>query len=506
VKRLIPCALALLLAGCGQEDKVAGGNSSEVPNALDGTALDEQGRPLAGAAVRVMAPWAWSDSGKVVDSARTDSLGHWSIAVPEGIWSVLVQSGSSLAVHLASPDGNRRPDTLRPGAWISGTVGGRFARTRVSLVGTPLFAETDSSGSFVLGPLPSGDLTLRLQADSLREDAVVHADPGQVLSTGAWEGAAWGQESATLWPFARTAVVDLSATGARVVGDQVGFVVPVVLDSVLDVGSIDSTGIRFDDGKGKFLPRALSWDAAAGRATAWVRLDTANGNSAKHFLRVLWGRSVRAPSDMPAIFGSDNGFSGAWHLDSASETSGGIGLRWTGSTSTTGSVDGARQLAGSGQWATDSVNLGGTASWTVSLWVRLDAKPSGETLLAGVDGAPDTARWGLSVKDDMTVRLWSGANSGDEIATTTPLAVGTWTRLAATFDAASSRIGLVVDTTIYARTTVKYPAASRSPIHGGSGLRATFDELRLSDTARDVHWSQLEHQTQVRGGVPWIRW
>jgi hypothetical protein len=134
----------------------------------------------------------------------------------------------------------------------------------------------------------------------------------------------------------------------------------------------------------------------------------------------------------------------------------------------------------------------------------MDDKPSGETALAGFAGGADSARWGISVRNDMHLRVWSGADTADQIVTTTPLALSTWTHLVATFDAPTKRIGLVVDTTVYPRNTVAFPTASRQPVVGGIGFPGAFDEIRLSDTARNTEWSQLERQTQ--SGVPWLRW
>jgi hypothetical protein len=495
------------LTSCGQSERVAGGTSSEVPNALNGQLLDGQGRPVVGAAIRAVPTQAFADSGLVVDTVRTDSSGRWFLAVPPGAWTVVAQGAAGWSMRDGFPDGKRHLDTLRSPVWVTGSVGPGFANTKVWLRGTDISAVADSAGSFFLGPMPSGDLRLHIKADSVLQDAVVRADPGQVLSTGTWISANWGQEDYSLWPHARTAVIDLSATGARVVGDQVGFPVPVLLDTVLDVKTVDPVGLRFDDGRGTPYPFSLSWNSTAGRATAWVRLDTANGSSAKHFLRVLWGRRVPVPPDMPPVFPPEAHFTGVWHCDSSLETLSGAALRWTGSQSTAGQVGNARLLAGSGSLSTDSVTLGGTRSWSISLWVRMDAKPTATVNLAGFQDGPDSTDWGISIRgSDEHIRVWSGANSSDDIVSDSALKLATWTHLVATFDAPSNRIGLVVDTTSYPRKTVTFPAASSQAIRGGTGWTGAFDEIRLSDTARAVQWSQLERQTQTTAGVPWLRW
>jgi hypothetical protein len=498
-------ALTTALLGCGKPEQVAGGTSSEVPNALNGQIVDQQGRPVADAAVRVVPSSAWADSGLVLDSARTDSAGRWFISVPTGSWSVVAQGPAGWSMRSGYPDGVRYTDTLRSPVWVTGSVGAGFAHAQIWMRGTTLTAVTDSTGSFFFGPLPSGQLRLHLRADSTSLDGSVHADPGEVVSTGTWLSAFWGQEDYSLWPSARTALIDLSATGANVQGDEPLFPVPVLLDSVLDVRSTDPVSLRFDDGQGVPYPYSLAWDSSGGHALAWVRLDTANGSSAKHLLRVLWGRHAPVPADMPQVFSSSAHFLGAWHCDSATETSSGISLRWTGSSKGTGVVGNARVLAGSGSWSTDSVTLGGTNSWTISLWVRMDAPPTASVVLAGFSGGQDSADWGISLRSsDDHVRVWSGSNSSDDIVSDSALKLSTWTHLVATFDSPSNRIGLVIDTAAYPRKTVTFPTASRQSIQGGIGLAGAIDEIRFSDTARTTQWSQLERQTQI--GVPWLRW
>jgi hypothetical protein len=499
-------ALAALLSSCGQPERVAGGTSSEVPNALNGQLLDGQGRPVVGAAIRAVPSQAWADSGLVVDSVRTDSSGKWFLAVPSGSWTVVAQGPAGWSMRNGYPDGKRYLDTLQSPVWVKGSVGAGFASTKIWLRGTDISAVADSTGTFFLGPLPSGELRLHLKADSIAQDAVVHADPGQVLSTGAWLSANWGQEDFSLWPQARTAVIDFSSSGAHVASDHVHFPVPILLDTVLDVKTTDPVSLRFDNGQGVPYPFSLSWNATSGHALAWVQLDTANGNSAKHFLRVLWGRRVPVPADMPKVFATSAHFLGAWHCDSTVETFSGMALRWAGSQVATGQVGNAQLLNGSGSWSTDSVSLGGVRSWSVSLWVRMDAKPSASVNLAGFNDGPDSTDWGIAIRSsDDHIRVWSGANSSDDIVSDSALKLATWTHLVATFDAATSRIGLVVDTTSYPRKTVVFPAASSQAIHGGIGWTGAFDEIRFSDTARAVQWSQLEAQTQTTG-VPWLRW
>jgi len=515
VRRLGPIALAGLLAACGNDDRMANGTSSEVPNALTGRVMTESGTPAIGCKVRVASSLSWSDSTGRVDSTVTDSAGRWVLPLrsDSGSLVVLFQDAVSMGIASLDPDdhGIARNDTVRAQAWIRGSVVGATGSSKVSLRGTSIWAATDSTGTFLLGPVPAALLDLLVATDSagtslrktLRQNAVAGDTVlAPVLTV---TSATWESENYALWPASRLATIDLTPAGANVTGDHAGFPVPIRLDTVLDVKSTNPGEIRFDNGEGVRYPFTVEqWDAVSGKALVWVRLDTANGSSNKHDLRVLWGRSgARIPSDMPDVFDATNGFAAAWHLDSSREASLAGSLAWTGSIAGTGVWSGAQVLSESDSFASDSVELGGAASWTVSLWVRLDKKPSGETLLAGFSDGPDSVRWGVSIRDDQFVRVWSGADALKSLEADKPLVVGVWTHVAATFESSTERIGLVVDTTVYDRQKVSFPRASRQRMRGGSGASAAFDEIRLSSLDRAPQWSILEGRV---ADPTWLRW
>lgn len=515
MKRLGPIALAGLLAACGSDDRMANGTSSEVPNALTGRVMTESGKPAIGCKVRIASSLSWIDSTGRVDSTTTDSTGRWVLPARSDSGSLVVLFQGDASMGIASLDSGTRgfvgTDTVRAQAWIRGSVVGATGSSKVSLRGTSIWATTDSTGTFLLGPVPAALLDLLVATDSagtprrriLRQDAVA----GDTVLAPALTvtSATWASENYSLWSASRSATIDLTPAGANITGDHAGFPVPVRLDTVLDVKSTNPDEIRFDNGAGVRYPFAVEqWDAASGKALVWVRLDTANGSSNKHDLRVLWGRDgARIPSDMPDVFDATNGFLAAWHLDSSRESSRTRSIAWTGSVAGAGVWGGGRVVSGSGAFASDSVELGGSASWTVSLWIRLDKKPSGETLLAGFSDGPDFVRWGVSVRDDQFVRVWSGADTARSLEADKPLVLGAWTHVVATFESANERLGLVIDTTVYDRQKVSFPGASRQRMRGGSGASAAFDEIRLSSLDRAPQWSILESRT---GAPTWLRW
>ncbi|HNY31001.1 MAG TPA: DUF2341 domain-containing protein [Fibrobacteria bacterium] len=498
---------SLFLWGC-DGDRVAGGTSSEVPNALHGSVVDSRGAPAARCLVTRTPAGVTADSAFSAESTWTDDQGRWNLPLRAGRWTVLFRKANEMALA-EDPSASDAPLRLATGGWLAGRLAQGFSGGRVYVRGTDLQASTDSTGAFLLGPLPAGDLPLLVKADSsgvvrsLR--TVARVQPAEVRSTGTWFSTDFFEEDYSLWPQARLAVVDLSTQGAAVQGDQVAFPVPVRLDSVLDPATTSPGEIRFDDERGTHLPFFVqTWDAATREALVWVRLDTANGNSAKHFLRLHWGRKVAAPTRMPEVFGTPNGFLSA-DVGSSGGDPGPLPLHWESTLPAEGPVGSARLLGDASRWMTDSVELGGTASWTVSLWVKLAEEPSGEVVLAGFDTGADSSRWGLSVKDDRTVRVWSGADPSKDLVHATTLPVGEWVHLAATFDGASRRIGLVVGTEVLARRTVAFPLASRQRIVGAVGFRGAIDQLRISDTAREGSWSQMEARTQDPS-VRWLRW
>jgi hypothetical protein len=517
----ILCAFALL-SGCGvTDDRVAGGTTSEVPNALTGNVVDPSGRPVAGVAIRIASSATWADSVATVDTTRTDSLGRWSLRTLRNAGDVTLylhtaDAGALARLSVGPHDSLVRRDTLRGFAWIRGSVLGATGTARVAVRGTDLVGRADAQGQFLFAA-PPGALNLLVVADSqgvgVRRTLEITTTPGDTTRAGTLSIAplppqAWASEDYSLWDSSRSATIDLTSAGAGISGDHVGFPIPVRLDSVLDIRTAKPGEIRFDNGKGTRYPFEIeTWDTLSGKALAWVRLDTANGRSNKHSLRVFWGRPGAAmPTGMPAVFDASNGFLAAWHLGEATETSRANRLAWQSTTTGEGVFGPMRATTERSSYQTDPVALGGADSWTVSLWVKLDRKPSGEILLAGFRDGPDAANWGLSIRDDLVVRVWSGADMTRSLESPSALPLGKWVRLAATFEAVSSRIGLVVDSTSVNRRTVVFPTASTQRLQNDSGfLQGGVDEIRLSNLDRTTEWSALEAQVGAPG-VAWLRW
>lgn len=501
--------LALTLNGCGQnETLIAGGSSSEVPNALTGTANDASGWPVAGAKVTLRPADHQPGQDAVMDSTTTDSNGAWSLPARSGAWTLELAKGSDGWIAELSTWGHSesRRDTLRQSGWVRGRIS-KLSSTapRVWIAGTAHQALCDSNGVFLLGPLPPAPLRLVSRVDSagipLISQREITPQSADTLEIGDLVGDSWSGEDYALWPASRSAVIDFTVTGGGASGDHAHFPVLVRLDSVLDPAKVARDELRFDDGRGLHLPFEIeTWDTTSHRAEVWVRLDTANGGSSKHLLRAFWGRNHPLPQGAPDVFSEEENHLGVWHSLTQATSS---RLRFLATTATEGIAGSGIRFNGTSSLRMDS--LGHVPQWTIGFWIRPTVKPSGEILLLGVDTLADSLRWGISLRDDLFIKVWSGGSPDKELVSSSALPLGKWTWIAASFDGASSRLSLVVDTVALPRLTVVMPSPSSLPITGMKGFVGDLDELRISDSLRSRQWQQLERQTTATN-VPWIRW
>ncbi len=319
---LLPVFLLGLLGACADTESLAAGSSSEVPNAIAGQVTDSLGAPVAQVTVRIRrtdyVPGLSAEALCPTCSTATDSAGRWATELLPGAWVATFQDEgagddrdpecdceaeerSALAqIAITSETEAVRQDTVgRPG-WVKGHIYGRFDSARVWVPGTSWHAVCSSDGDFILGPLPPQQLRVQARIDSagvsLTDTRDVKAVSGDTVDAGTFHGDQWAGENYLLWPHMRMAVVDLTSKGADISGDHALFPVLVRLDSILDPDTVDRNSLRFDDGTGLHLPFEIeTWDSSSHHADVWVRLDTANGQSCKHFLRAFWGRSTTMP-------------------------------------------------------------------------------------------------------------------------------------------------------------------------------------------------------------------
>jgi len=228
---LFASAVALGLAGCGSEDRSAGGSSYETENAVTATLRLPDGRPATRAVVRAR-PLGWL-SGQPVDSSfdlRSGSDGRIALRLPAGAWRLEARQEGLVA--LLEVPAQRNALDLGPALLAApvSIVGRATPGATIGASGLQHHAVVDAGGGFRIDSLPAGLLVLRergtsarafveAKAGEVRDAGILRADSaGQIflddfedgdsrLRHGAWTGGGW-------WWVAADSGINLSPDGA----------------------------------------------------------------------------------------------------------------------------------------------------------------------------------------------------------------------------------------------------------------------------------------------------
>ena len=120
----------------------------------------------------------------------------------------------------------------------------------------------------------------------------------------------------------KTVRLNTTASGAQIAGNVYGFPVLVRLTSSnFDFTQAQSNGgdLRFTNQDNSPIAYEIErWDAAAGAAEVWVKMDTDLWGRQRPSHHHVLGKSGRArASSSASVFDTANGFQGVWHLDGA---------------------------------------------------------------------------------------------------------------------------------------------------------------------------------------------
>lgn len=208
-------ACGLVLIGCGEPDRSAGGSSYETENAVAARIVHPDGSPASGALVRAR-PLGWLDGDHAIPSldVRTDAEGRLQLELAEGPWRLEARQSGVVAV-LDVPARQRALDmgTVRL-SLPSSIVGRAPAGSQVGVSGLQHRAQVDPGGYFHLDSLPPGVHVVReigttarafvLTREGTSTDAGVlrSETTGQILLDdfedgdsrlrhGAWTGGGW---------------------------------------------------------------------------------------------------------------------------------------------------------------------------------------------------------------------------------------------------------------------------------------------------------------------------
>lgn len=348
------------------------------------------------------------------------------------------------------------------------------------------------------------------------------------------------------WRCYRMLQLDTSATGAGVTGDVANFPVAVVLDGrnfAFDQAKPDGSDLRFAHEKdGTPLAHAIEhWDAEARSALVWVKVPLVRGNTGDQYIVLHYGNpSVGDAADPAAVFATEDGFVGVWHLaeDGGSDPDGfkdatANAAHGTGVNLSAGARVDARLGRGLAlehartQW----VRVAGekrklfdlTDRLTFSIWAKARsfanrasvdgrALPGYETIFAKGDNSWRLQKFGIrswhNPPADLVEICVERAPRGDLCAIgRTDMQLDTWYHFTGVHD--HPHLKLYVNGVL--EMVDRFPEAWTSGDHAvGIGNQSQFpdrgrawdgflDEARVLRVPKDPHWIKLDYESQREG-------
>lgn len=207
----------------------------------------------------------------------------------------------------------------------------------------------------------------------------------------------------TSWRFARQLYLNTTASGAGVSNNVTGFPVLIRLSAAnfnFDQAKRNGEDVRFTKSDGTDLPYEIEeWNSGNSQAEIWVHADTVFGNDTTHGFMMYWGNaSAVSVSSSPAVFDTNGGFQGVWHLSEPGNTTAfdatanhydGTPLSMTAASGVTGMIGAAQQFDG----LSSCIQMAGTANsklnfpenghYSISAWVYTDVVDSNNHMVAG---------------------------------------------------------------------------------------------------------------------------
>ncbi len=309
-----------------------------------------------------------------------------------------------------------------------------------------------------------------------------------------------------------------------------GFPVPIRLNAPLfdfSQAAPDGGDLAVSDGKGRLLPIEIeSWNAAAGAAVIWVRLDSLAAKRGDRNLVLHWGRAQPLPlSQGSGVFRADNGFVGVWHFAERGAGARAMDARgvFTGYLMAIGDADPAKVRSGigavGGGLALDTTSgyvnvrqqpsLDVAKTFTLSIWAKaLAAAPGREQVLVS-KWEPSAREWHLSVLADGDIKLEFGNPMGQIQGNVNSLAqvanLDQWHHYAATYDRGAIHLyldGKDVGSRVAEGSIPGEVNRFEADIHIGSdqdpgiSWKGGLDEFEYLSEAKSADWITAQFATQ----------
>ena len=538
-------AAALGLAAC--IDRLAsGGDATEAGNArISGVVLGEDSLPVAGAEVVILpSDFDPLTGGPVPESLKviTDSHGQYrflSLAAGEynvlahdsagrrrlAIWGVRLDVDSvkvpADTLHASGSLCIPLPETLdSDSGWIY--LPGTLLRTRIN-------SELRLAGKVRIDSVPAGTVPIIAFAR-------YPGGPALLLARNVVVGKAQVStvDAYALWPYSRKVLLN-TATGATALSrDLRNFPLLVRLAAPsFDFTQAGSGGsdLRFSTADGTPLAREIeSWDAVAGKAAVWVRLDTLHAGQADQYITMHWGPSPAVGIlGGRAVFDTLAGFAAVWHLgeDAPDTVANGLYKDATGAgsdgddrianTSRVGAIGLGHGLDSGDYIQAPRVSRGlkPTNGFTISAWFHAEGRKLGAL---GGDIASVGDNYGIRVMRDSVFQIWywspnpstAGPPIWSYLSAKVPEALdGRWHSIMGGFDGFALR--LYCDGREVGQTAISAPMSMHLPLrvtlgkHGlgmpGYEFAGGLDEVEIHSVARGADWARLIYENQMPASV-----
>lgn len=508
----VALAGVVVLGACtDSRETVAGGSSTETSNTLAARFVDDSGRPVSGALVKIRpSDWGVSPSDSLLpDGTRTrldtvlDTSGslHAGRFRP-GTYAVEVLSGT-IALRRELRTG--QPAILDTLVRVGG-LAGRFSPSwpgLVRILGTDIEIPVDSTGSFQRAGIPAGGITLDLIADSagVQRKARVRTvvPPRATADIGPVALLTLAEEAAADWSAGQRLILDNTQTGLTRDVDNVPLWIPLP-DTLIARMQPDASDLRVRDENGVSRPYAYTPSSAFSPAGVWAALGRIDGSSNEHHLRILWGND-EAPvwSSQSAVFDSGLGWRAVWHFDGTLSSAVRGELAFAGAIHRIAGVMGeAQAFDGSRVLEADDPGSLEPSDLSVSVWAWIDGITGTEGRIVWKDSNGQSAlpSWGFllrKVNDTLKVGFRT-RNGPSDSGVFSPVPIGRWVHLAATIDRTRGKAELFVDGVSKGAFPIDSvaPAPRTGKLSVGQNVVGRIDELRVSRLARPPAWFELE--------------
>lgn len=273
-----------------------------------------------------------------------------------------------------------------------------------------------------------------------------------------------------------------------------------------------TTQLRFrDPDSATDLPFEIDrWDAA-GESLVWVRVPKIDAGSTTDTIELRFGTDVATAANAPGVWA---GYDLVQHLDAALADSTGNGH--TGDrvavVDADGQLGGAQQFSGGSQritFASSGSLFDGWPAFTLELWLRLDYATIGAVAddSGVIDKGGPMSLGRVFTPNANTVVFQTDFQFDDPMNGTngafenTGLSLGTWTHLAYSYDGQRLRMfanGAQVRDEAHPSTLTSGNNGVLLGSGGNGATRMTIDEVRISQTPRDLDWLRAQHLAMTR--------